>query len=480
MNIQNDNNSPGAGVWALREQRDVHPPRQMCYNHGALAITIVGGKGRTLSVDGSSEGSLPGLALLLVILAFFSASEAAFLAVSRARVRQLQEQRRPGSGLLRFLLRHRPLVLTTLLLGITLSNYTAERLATLLAAGHLGPRVGPAVAIAVMTVIIIVFCEVIPIHLGARRPEALARVASFVVAPVAVLLSPLVLVLSFISRAVLYLAGVRTGSLLPGISEDHLKAMIEQSEQQGLLEAGERRMMHGVLDFGEQTAAQIMTPRPDMVCVEAQDPLSEALRLGLEHNHSRLPVYEESPDDILGVVYLKDLLPYVLTDDMDTPVRNVTQKVLHVPETLPADDLLTQLQREHRTLAIVKDEYGGTAGLVTVEDLLEEIVGDIHDEYDNDQPEIVRHGEHEFLCDARVAIHLLEEFVDEDLPTDDYDSLGGLVLDLAGRIPAAGEVFVWGSLQLTVEAVTGPRLERIRVTVKPRTPASAEDGEADA
>jgi CBS domain containing-hemolysin-like protein len=141
----------------------------------------------------------------------------------------------------------------------------------------------------------------------------------------------------------------------------------------------------------------------------------------------------------------------------------VARSVHHVPDSLPANELLAQLQRQHRTLAIVRDDYGGTAGLVTVEDLLEEIVGDIRDEHDDEEPEVVVVGERELLCDARVALHQLEPYVDEVLPTDDYDSLGGLVLDLAGCIPEVGESFRWQNLTLTVEAVTGPRVERIRV-----------------
>ena len=414
-------------------------------------------------MDGSSAGVLLGLLLLLIISAFFSGSEAAFLALSRTRVRQLREGRHPGARLLYLLLRQRPIVLTGLLLGVTVSNYTAGRLATLLAVACIGAGVGPVVAVVVMAVVIIAFCEVIPIHLGARHPETLARWASFLITPVVVVLSPLVVVLSFLSRGVLYLAGVRTGSLLPGISEDHLKAMIEQSEEQGVLEAGERRMLHRVLDFGEQTAAQIMTPRPDMCCVEADEDLAEALRLGLESNHSRLPVYQQTPDDIVGVIYLKDLLPYVLTGDLGQECRTVARSVHHVPDSLPANELLAQLQRQHRTLAIVRDDYGGTAGLVTVEDLLEEIVGDIRDEHDDEEPEVVVVGERELLCDARVALHQLEPYVDEVLPTDDYDSLGGLVLDLAGCIPEVGQSFRWQNLTLTVKAVTGPRVERIRV-----------------
>ena len=267
-------------------------------------------------MGGSPDGDLLKLVLLLILAAFFSGAEAAFLAVSRSRVRRMREQRLRGSALLAWEHAHRSVLLTVLLLGITACNYTAERLATGVAVEGLGPRygpvLGPLLAVAVMTIVIIVFCEVIPIQIGAGAPDRVARFASVLILPFALPLLPVVLLLSLISRGLIYLAGVRTGSMLPGVSEEHLKAMIEQSEEQGVLAAGERRMMHGVLDFGDRTAAQLMTPRPDMVCVDGDDPVAEALALGLEHHHSRLPVYEETPDHIIGVLHLKDLLPYLI------------------------------------------------------------------------------------------------------------------------------------------------------------------------
>lgn len=423
-------------------------------------------------MDSSSEGDLLGLKLvvlvvLLVLSAFFSGSEAAFLAASRSRVRQLREQGVTGAQLFWILYRNRALVLTTLLLGITLSNYTAERIATVLSVQWLGLQLGPVVAVVVMTIVIIVFSEVVPIQAGAFARERWARPASFVIAPLLVLLWPVVMALSFISRLLLYAVGVRTGRLLPGVSEEHLKAMIEQSEEEGVLEAGECRMMQGALDFGDQVAAQIMTPRPDMICVEAHQTLEEALRLGLEESHSRLPVYDETPDNIIGVLHLKDALPYLVKGELNQEVRVMSRSVMHVPESLPANEVLAQLQRRRAMLAVVKDEYGGTAGLVTVEDLLEEIVGQICDEYDVEEPEVLVVGETEVLCDARVALHEIENFLPVELPTEEYDSLGGLVMDVAGRIPAAGEVILWDGLELTVEEVRGPRLERIRVRLAP-------------
>lgn len=436
-------------------------------------------------MGGSPEGDLGKLILLLVVSAFFSGTEAAYLALGRTRVRQMREQRLFGSGLLLLQHRNRPLVLTVLLLGITLSNYMAERLATGVAIAalgpHYGPLFGPLAAIVVMTIVIIVVCEVTPIHLGAALPDRVGRWASLFVTPFAVLLMPVVLVLSFLSRGLLYLLGVRTGNMLPGVSEEHLKAMIEQSEEQGVLQATDRRMMHGVLDFGDRTAAQVMTPRPDMVAVSADQPLGEALELGLTEHHSRLPVYEETIDDVIGILHLKDLLPYLIKSEMNRSARVVARPAHHVPEGLPADELLRQLQGRRHMLAIVKDEYGGTAGLVTIEDVLEEIVGEIVDEYDVEEPGVVQLSPTELVCEARIGLHELEEFISEELPNEDYDSLGGLVMDIAGRVPITGETFTWHGLTFTVQAAQGPRLERILVKLPPPPPDWQEElgGEDD-
>ena len=431
-------------------------------------------------MGGSPEGDLVILVVLLILAAFFSGTEAAYLAVSRTRVRQMREQRLFGASLLHLQHRYRPIVLTVLLLGGTFAHYMAERVATLLSISLLGPAFGPIVAVIVMTTIIIVCCEVVPIQIGAGSPERIARLGALLITPVSLLLMPVVLLLSYTSRALLYLSGVRTGRLLPGVSEEHLKAMIEQSEEQGVLEAGERRMMHGVLDFADRTTAQLMPPRQDMVAVPADATLAQALQLGLQHCHSRLPVYEETTDDIIGVLHLKDLLPYLIKGETDLQAKVVARCAHHVPEALPADELLRQLQKRHHMLAIVKDEYGGTAGLVTVEDVLEEIVGEIVDEYDVEEPQIIRVSETELICDARLGLHQLEEYVTEDLPGDDYDSLGGLVMDIAGRIPTVGETFHWHHLQFTVEAASGPRLERIRMILPPPLPPwHSEDVERD-
>jgi len=408
-------------------------------------------------------GNLIAIVLLLLTSAFFTGSEIGFLAVGQTRLRELSEQ---GSRLARVLLlmhKRRAWVLATILLGITASNYFAEKLATELGITYLGEVIGPAVAFIAIIVIVLIFCEVLPMQFALRRPERFALRAAFPIAIFSALLSPVILLLSGAARALLWLAGTPGSSLRPRLSEEQLKAMIEQGEETGAIPAGQREMLHGVLEFGDQTVAEVMTPRTEMVCVEGDQSLGEALRLGLANKHSRLPVYEENLDNITGIIFLKDLLPYLRPDQMDKPCHTAARPPHYVPESLPIDLLLRQLQARRQMMAIVRDEFGGTAGLVTVEDVLEEIVGDILDEYDVEEPEVKVVGEDELLCDAGVSLRTLQEHLAQELPVEDYDSLGGLVMDLAGRIPQAGERFEWEGLVLVVEDVAGPRLAKIRV-----------------
>ena len=409
------------------------------------------------------EADLGLILLLLGVSAFFSGSEVAFLAVGDARLRYLTEKGWRLARLLLFLRGHRTWVLSTVLIAITVSNYTAERLATTLAVKYIDPTIGPIIAYVSVIVIVLIFCEVTPIQYAIRHTEPMAARAAVPIAIFATVLAPVIFVLTTIARGLLFVAGVRPDSATAPVTEDQLKAMIEQGEQEGTVPAVQRRMLYGALDFGDQTVAQVMTPRPDIVWVDAEDSLQEALATGSTEGFSRLPVCEDDLDDVVGIIHLKDILPYLRKGEMDKPVRRVARAPMFVPESLPANVLLRQLQANHRTIAIVKDEFGGTAGLVTVEDLLEEIVGEITDEYDVAELEIEAVGEHELLCDARISLHLLATYVLEELPETEYDSLGGLILDIAGHIPTEGEQLSWGRLILVVEETAGNRIEKVRV-----------------
>jgi len=421
-----------------------------------------------LNMESSSAhaGEAALLVGLVVLAAFFAGSEVAFLGVPRTWVRQQAESGSRLARLLMSLQERRSLVLATMLTCITGSYYWAEHIAVKIAIDYWGAVVGAAVASAaalfLMAVIVLIFAEATPMQYALRNQRKVAVAASPVLALFAVILYPVVAILGLLVRGMMYLTGLGGHGMLPTVTEEQLKAMIEEGQSQGALAEGTGRMLHGALDFGDQTAAQVMTPRPDMKCVEDTVTIGEALVMALENKHSRVPIYADDKDHITGILYVKDTLPYVRLGELDKPVRIVARPPHFVPESLPADELLRQMRVGRRTMSIVYDEYGGTAGLVTVEDLLEEIVGDIQDEYDIEQPQIVR-TETCLMCDATIGLHELDNLVGESLPTEEFDSLGGMVLAAAGRIPREGESFDWGSLTLNVEQMTGRRISRVSI-----------------
>ena len=403
------------------------------------------------------------IVLLLGISAFFSGSEVAFLAVSDTRLHYLAKQGSKLARLLAWLRSHRAWVLSTVLIAITASNYSAERLAIHVATKGIGSVWGPLAAYIAITIIVLIFCEITPIQYAARHREAVGLRASIPIVVLATVLAPIVFILTGLSRGVLFLAGVRRDTISPPVTEDQLKAMIEQGQREGTVPSPQQRMLYGALDFGDQTVAQVMTPRPDIVWVERDEILQRALEIATSAGFSRLPVCQEDLDNVVGIIYIKDILPYLRTGEMDKSVRQVARASFFVPESLPANILLQQLQSRRGSIAVVKDEFGGTAGVVTVEDLLEEIVGEITDEYDVEEPEIEQLSEDELFCDARISLHLLANYVQEDLPESDYDSLGGFILDLAGHIPSAGEQVSWGKLTFRIEQTANNRIEKVRV-----------------
>ena len=405
------------------------------------------------------------LAVALVLLGFFAAAEGAFVSLPPAAWRRDLTQAGSLWRLVAWQHRHRPWSLTTLLLGHLASLWSVVVLGSALAAAWWTPAAGAPVAFLVAALLLAPLFSLLPHFLAARRPETTARFTAPFLAVFLVLFSPLGLVFLTLTRLVLALLGIGSADLRPPLTEEEIKEMLAEGEQHGVLPEPQARMLYGVLDFADQTAAQVMTPRPDIVSFPGDRPLAEALALALDSKHRRLPVYGENDDDILGVLYLKDILPYVRSGDLAEPARRATRPALHVPETLPAADLLRQMQRNRQTIAIVRDEFGGTAGLVTTEDLLEQIVGEIRDEGDlGEEPEIVELSEDEYSCDGQVSLHPLANLLHQPLPDEQYDTLAGFVLDLAGRIPRQGEQVTWRNLTFTADRLSGNRLERIRVT----------------
>jgi Hemolysins and related proteins containing CBS domains len=241
---------------------------------------------------------------------------------------------------------------------------------------------------------------------------------------------------------------------------------VDAREEEGVIEEEEKEMIYSIFELGETMAREVMVPRIDIVAVDVQTPPEEVVRVIAETGHSRIPVYEGTVDAILGLVYAKDLLLHLQCDGSRRPLREMLRPAYFVPETKKVDDLLREMQQRRIHMAIVVDEYGGTAGLVTVEDILEEIVGEIQDEYDAEEPSFEQVGEGEYILDARMNLDDVNDLLGADLPTETADTLGGLIYDALGRVPVPGDQLEVGRWRIEVLTVSGRRIRKVRMTRK--------------
>ena len=408
-------------------------------------------------------GEIAGLALLFFLSAFFSGSETAYLAVNRAKIQKLAKEGDPRAQVLLELLRHPNRVLATILVGNNLVNITAASVATSIAIDLFGST-GIGIATGLVTLIVLVFGEITPKSYATTNAE---KVALLVAKPIKVLmklLSPVVFVLSKLAKLLVKSFGGEV-KLGPFITEEELKMLVEVGEEVGAIEKDEKEMISGIFEFGETDVKEVMVPRIDMKCISADESIEAARKLILETGHSRIPVYEGSIDNIIGILYAKDLLRYLNSKKAKPKsLREIIRPAYFVPETKKLDDLLREFQQNRVQIAIVVDEYGGTAGMVTIEDILEEIVGEIKDEYDiaeEEQLELI--DEKQAIVDARMNIRDVNEALGISLPEEEFDTIGGLLFNTLGRIPSPGDEVEIDGVKLRVERMRGRRILKVRV-----------------
>ena len=400
-----------------------------------------------------------------VLLLLVSAAEAGVTAISRRRARARDAD--GVAGLLNSYIRHRQRYLRALGAASTLATVAlALGIALLLLDGRALEAGASALAGAAALL------AAVALHQNARTialasPEATGLRLAGLIAALHVAFTPLAWALGAPARGLLRLAGRGDAS----DEEDPARELLNVLEAPAGPDAREslseeRRMMRGILDMADRTVREIMSPRIDIVAVSADASIGDVMKLIVGSGFSRIPLYEESPDRIVGVVYAKDLLAYLQAGAVTPGLRNIARPPYFVPETKRADQLLADLRRDQTHVAIVVDEYGGTAGLVTVEDVIEEIVGEIIDEYDSGEVEIERVSEEEAVVDARLAIDDLNELFGTDIENGDFDTVGGLVFSLLGRLATPGDRVESGDhgLALQVLSVQGPRIRRVRVT----------------
>ncbi len=413
----------------------------------------------------SSPSSLYLLVLFVLtsLLYLFAALvEGAVSSLNRAKVQRLAE-RDPAAARRIEAFAERPAFYLTAAAVLKLSALVAASVALVELLQGERPWSRSLLAWLILVVGALVLGWILPRSVAASWPQEVAlalavpfRVLSLVVAPVARLVARA-------TSCLAHLVGASEAPEGPVVTPAELKVMVAASEEEGLLEQGERTMIDNILELEEISVREIMVPRPDMVALPATATVREAVDTFIREGYSRLPVYRDTIDDVVGVLYGKDLFPLVVEGRLKEPVGNFVRPAYFVPESKKCDDLLRELQQQRVQIAIVVDEYGGTAGLVTIEDLLEEIVGEIQDEFDTEEQKIVPEGDGRLLVDGTVPIDDVNEALAVHLTAEEVDTIGGLVYEKLGRVPTIGDRVVVDRAALTVVAAHGRRVTRVRV-----------------
>lgn len=410
---------------------------------------------------------------LVICSALLTGAEAAYFSLGRNRLKRLAST--AGEGVPTSPLIERPHeLLVTLLVGITLVNIGAAAIAATIAVEVFGERFGLLVEMVAMILIITTFGEVLPMTIAVKRPEAFLALVRRPVMWLGVLLTPVRVALGALTALMLRVLGGRERAGQPELTEEELRTLVDVGASEGVVDREEREMIHKVFQLEDTQVRSVMIPRTDMFCLDVNTPREQILPALREQLHSRVPVYEGSIDVIVGVLYTKDLLPFVRGGlPADFQLRAHLHPPYFVPESKRADQLLQEFQAKRLHLAIVVDEFGGTAGLVALEDLLEELVGEIADEYDEPERLVQRVDAKTYRVAGKLPIDELRVLTGLKISDEDYDTVGGWVLDLFGRVPRKAERMETADFAVTVEKVERTRVVEVLVTLRRPTPGEA-------
>ncbi|HOM02350.1 MAG TPA: hemolysin family protein [Acetivibrio sp.] len=423
------------------------------------------------------------LVLLIVLNGFFAASEIALISLNDNKLRMMaNEKSKKKIAMLRKLLSEPGRFLATIQIGITLggtlsSAFASESFSDRLA--ELIKQTGVPVPDAVLKTLSMIFIsvilsyfslvigELVPKRLAMKEEEAISMFAAKPLYYLSVITYPVVKLLNASTNLIVRLFGIDPNADEEEVTEEEIRMMVDVGEEKGTIQENEKEMINNIFDFDNKTVMDIMTHRTDIVSLPVEASLDEVISLYNEEKYTRIPVYEESIDNIVGILHVKDLIKYVSSENntKDFDLRNIIRKPYNVPWSKKADELFSELQRSKVHMAIIIDEYGGTAGIVTIEDLVEEIVGNIFDEYDEEEKDFEKLDESTYIFNGSAGLDVLNEWVDAELPEDEYDTLSGFIISQLGRIPDYDEKpqIEFNGLLFKVEEVSEKRIEKIKV-----------------
>lgn len=412
--------------------------------------------------------------VLVALSGFFSGSETALMSVNKIRIRELANEGDRKAEIVDRLLADHTRLLATILIGNNLVNIAASAIATSLAIEIFGSS-GVGIATGIVTLIILIFGEITPKSIGNRRAVKYSKLVAPILFWMERLLSPLITLFVMVIRLF-----VGEGNLLSTsfLSEEEIRRFVNVSEEEGVIKRTERKMINSIFEFDDTTVKEVMVPRIDVVGVEEKANIRQLVKLAVDRGHSRIPVFQESIDRVTGIIYVKDLLQLLIDNkDEDIIVKEYKRPAYFIPESKKINELLTEMRKRKVHISIVLDEYGGTAGLITIEDLLEEIVGDIQDEYDL-EPKLIEYlNEHELLLDARINIDELNEILPEPiLDEENYETISGFILYQLGYLPKEGEKLEIDNFIIQVDKILENRLDKIKIiSTQPIKPIDIKD-----
>ena len=405
------------------------------------------------------------IALLIAAVGVLGASEVSITRVNRVRAYRFAEEKRRGSGSLAKIADNPASYLNVVLLLTLLATIGGTTIATSFAVRHFHGA-GEIVATIAMTILLFVFAEVTPKTFAIQQTDRVALVLAPLIVALGRLVGPLASGLVKLANVIMPGKGLPQG---PFITENEIRALAEVASDEEQIEEEEKELIHSIFEFGDTIVREVMVPRPDIVAIV------------LRHGFSRIPVFQEDLDNVVGFVFAKDVLKALYQGKAEMPLTDIVRPAHFVPESKKVADLLREMQQEKFHIALVTDEYGSVSGLVTLEDLLEELVGEITDEYDREEPPVVDLGNGVYRVDGRLGIGEVNELLDSELPDEEWDTVGGLMLGLLGSIPEQGEEVTYQNLVFKAEKVNGRRIAKVLITRKPQeaeqpSPAGATAG----
>lgn len=403
------------------------------------------------------------LGILLVGSGFFSASETALMSLSKIRIRHMKEEGVKGAKLVSKLIEDPNKLLSSILIGNNVVNIAATSISTSLFIALLDGPEGVPIATAVMTVLVLIFGEITPKTIAANNSEKVALAVSKPIKLIIVILRPFVWLFNIITNVIFKLLGVDTKGSQPYITEEELRTMVNVSHEEGVLEMEEREIINNVFQFGDMQAKEAMVQRLDIIAINSEDTYEEIIDLFKTEKLSRMPVYNDSIDDIIGILNIKDII--FLNDEEvgNFEINKYIRDPFFTYEFKKITQLLEEMKLEKVQMAIVVDEYGGTAGLITLEDLIEVIVGNIEDEYDEEDEEIIVIKEDEYVVEGSIKISDVNDLIGVRLESEEFDSIGGFIIGHLRRLPEENEVIEVDNIRFCIESLEKNRIKKIRI-----------------